>query len=138
MIDVLESLNLTQRSQWNEKEMSWDERGCFGSAQCTHKNVKSPRERAKSRPPSIYRRTPSQIAIGLKTCTTDAVTLSNRRGTPASVARMATTCPASSNFNGRIQPTDTSVVAETQRLSSRRTQSSKLLKTTFVPLTCPS
>jgi hypothetical protein len=45
MIDALESLNLTQRSQSNAKEMSWDERGCFGSAQYAHKNVKSPRER---------------------------------------------------------------------------------------------
>jgi hypothetical protein len=45
MNDALESLNLTQRSQSNANEMSWDERGCFGSAQCAHKNVKSPRER---------------------------------------------------------------------------------------------
>jgi hypothetical protein len=65
MIDALESLNLTQRSQSNAKEMSWDERGCFGSAQCAHKNVKSPRDKAKSRLPSIYRRTPSKRSIVL-------------------------------------------------------------------------
>jgi hypothetical protein len=72
MIDALESLNLTQESQSNAKEMSWYERGCFGSAQCAHKNVKSPRGRAKSRPPSIYRRTPSKRAIGLLSTPTDA------------------------------------------------------------------
>jgi hypothetical protein len=48
-----------------------DERGCFGSAQCAHKNVKSPRERAKSRPPSIYRHTPSKRVVGLLSTSTD-------------------------------------------------------------------
>jgi hypothetical protein len=43
--------------------MSWDERGCFGSAQYAHKYIKCPRERAKSRPPSIYRRTPSNRVV---------------------------------------------------------------------------
>jgi hypothetical protein len=47
MIDALESLNLTQTSQSNAKEMSWDERRCFGSVQCAHKNVKSLRERER-------------------------------------------------------------------------------------------
>jgi hypothetical protein len=63
MIDTLESLKLTQRSQSNAKEMSWNERGCFGSAQCAHKNVKGSREEAKSRPPSIYRCTPSKRVV---------------------------------------------------------------------------
>jgi hypothetical protein len=54
MIDALESLNLTQISQSNAKEMIWDERECFGLAQYAHKYVKCPRMRAKSRPPSIY------------------------------------------------------------------------------------
>jgi hypothetical protein len=54
MIDALESLNLTQRSQSIAKEMSWDEREYFGSAQCAHKYVKCPRVRAKSQPTHIY------------------------------------------------------------------------------------
>jgi hypothetical protein len=66
MIDALESPNLTQRSQSNAKEMSWDERECFGSAQCAHKYVKYPRVRAKSRPTHIYRRTPSKRAVELR------------------------------------------------------------------------
>jgi hypothetical protein len=72
MIDALESLNLTQESQSNAKEMSWDERRCFGSAQCAQKYVRCPRVGAKSRPPSIYRRTPSKRVVGLKSCMTDA------------------------------------------------------------------
>jgi hypothetical protein len=45
MIDALESLNLTQKSQSNANEMSWDKRECFGLAQYAHKYVKCPRER---------------------------------------------------------------------------------------------
>jgi hypothetical protein len=45
MIDALESLNLTQESQSNAKEMSWDDRGCFDLAQCAHKYVKNVQER---------------------------------------------------------------------------------------------
>jgi hypothetical protein len=58
MINALELLNLTQRSQSNAKEMSWDEREYFGLAQYAHKYVKCLREGAQSRPPSIYQRTP--------------------------------------------------------------------------------
>jgi hypothetical protein len=93
MINALESLNLTQRSQSNAKEMSWDERGCFGLAQCAHKNVKSPRERARSRPRGIYRRTPSQIAVGLKSCTTDASVSLAIDAALASDACPSATCP---------------------------------------------
>jgi hypothetical protein len=64
MIDTLESLNLTQISHSNAKEMSWDEIGCFDSAQCAHKNIRSPRARAKSRPTHIYRRASSKRAVG--------------------------------------------------------------------------
>jgi hypothetical protein len=71
MIDALESLNLTQRSQSITKEMSWDERECFGSAQCAHKYVKCLRVRAKSQPTHIYRRTPSKRVVELTTWATD-------------------------------------------------------------------
>jgi hypothetical protein len=87
MIDALESFNLTQRSQSNTKEMSWDERGCFGSVQCAHKNVKSLRERARSQPRGIYSRTP-QIAVGLKFCTTDAFVARPRHLMHARVPRV--------------------------------------------------
>jgi hypothetical protein len=93
MIDALESLNLTQRSQSNAKEMSWDERGCFGSAQCAHKNVKSPRDGAKSRPPSIYRRTSSQRAIGQISWVTDASVAHPTDAVPASIAPPSATHP---------------------------------------------
>jgi hypothetical protein len=45
----------------------------------------------------------------------------------------------SSNFNGRFQPTDASVAAESQHLSSRRTQSRKLYFTKMIDkhVPCP-
>jgi hypothetical protein len=82
MIDALESLNLTQESQSNAKEMSWDERGCFGSTQCAHKNVKSLRGRAKRRPPSIYRRTPLKRVVGLLSTPIDAARLKSNGRAP--------------------------------------------------------
>jgi hypothetical protein len=116
MIDTLKSLNLTQRSQSNAKKMSWDERGCFGSAQCAHKKIKSPRVKAKSWPTHIYRCTPSNRAVmpslGLKSQAIDALTLSNGRGTLASVARMAAMCPTHLNSNGQFQLTDASIAAK--------------------------
>jgi hypothetical protein len=57
---------------------------------------------------------------------TNALMLSNRGGTPASVVRMAATCPAHLNSNGQFQPIDASADAESQRLLSRQMQSSKL------------
>jgi hypothetical protein len=93
MIDALKSLNLTQRSLSNAKEMSWDERGCFGSAQCAHKNVKSLRDGAKSQPPSIYRRTPSQRAVGQISWATDAFIAHPTDVVPASVAPPSATRP---------------------------------------------
>jgi hypothetical protein len=102
MIDALESLNLTQRSQSHAKEMSWDEKGCFGSAQCAHKNVKSLRERAKSQPPSIYRRTPSQRAIGQISWATDASVAHSTDVVPAFVAPPSATCPKLRIINGQV------------------------------------
>jgi hypothetical protein len=109
MIDVLESLNLTQESQSNAKEMSWDERRCFGSAQYAHKYVKCLRVWAKSWPPSIYRRTPSQRAVGQILWATDASVSHPTDVVPASIAHDRATCPRAlnsqrSSSNRRMRP----------------------------------
>jgi hypothetical protein len=100
MIDALESLNLTQKSQWNAKEMSWDERGCFDLAQYAHKYVKCPRVRVKSRPTHIYRHTPSNRAVELTAWATDASDTPPTDAVPASVAHDCATCPRASKCNG--------------------------------------
>jgi hypothetical protein len=73
--------------------MSGDERECFGSAQCAHENVKSPRDGAKSQPPSIYRCTPSQRVIGQISWATDASVTHPTDAVPASIAPPSATCP---------------------------------------------
>jgi hypothetical protein len=98
MIDALESLNLAQESQSNANEMSWDEKGCFGSAQYAHKYVKCPRVRAKSRPPSIYRRTPSKRAVGQISWATNAYVAHPTDTVPASVAPPSATRQQASKF----------------------------------------
>jgi hypothetical protein len=127
MNDALESLNLTQRSQSNANEMSWDERGCFGSPQCAHKNVKSLRERAKSRPPSIYRCTPSNRAIGQISWATDASVAPPTDAVPAFIAPPSATCPHAFKLQrSRANPTDASITSLPGRLSHRQTQSREL------------
>jgi hypothetical protein len=93
MIDALESLNLTQRSQSNAKEMSWDERECFGLAQYAHKYVKCPRVGARSRPRGIYRRTPSKRAVGQNLWATDASVAHPTDVVPVSIAPPSATRP---------------------------------------------
>jgi hypothetical protein len=95
MINALESLNLTQRSQSNAKKMSWDERECFGLAQYAHKYVKCPRVGVKSRPTCIYiyRHTPSNRAAGKILWATDASIAHPTDVVPASVAPPSATRP---------------------------------------------
>jgi hypothetical protein len=89
--------------------MSGDERECFGSAQCAHENVKSQRVRAKSRPPSIYRRTPSQRAVGQISWTTDASVAHPTDVVPAFVTPSSATCPRAFKLQrSHVNPTDAS------------------------------
>jgi hypothetical protein len=98
MIDALESLNLTQRSQSNAKEMSWNKRGCFGSAQYAHKNVKSPRVGVKSWLPSIYRGTLRKEPLGSLRDRRTRLSLTRQMQCPAYVAPPCATCPRASKF----------------------------------------
>jgi hypothetical protein len=128
MIDALESLNLTQISQSNAKEMSWDEKECFGLAQYAHKYVKCLRDGAKSRTPSIYRRTPSQRVVGLKSCTTDASVTLATYAASASDACPSATCPKRLKSNG-LTPNSTDayivIFLSVCRTDRRNTESAK-------------
>jgi hypothetical protein len=89
--------------------MSGDERECFGSAQCAHENVKSPRDRAKSRPLSIYRRTPSQRAVGQMSWATDTSVAHPTDVVPASIAPPSATRPCAFKLQwSHANPTDAS------------------------------
>jgi hypothetical protein len=95
--------------------MSWDERGCFGSAQCAHKNVKCLRGLAKSQPTHIYRGTPSKRAVGLITGAQDAPTLMHWMHPAASGAPIVATCPCSFKDQWSIQQPPDASNACTQR-----------------------
>jgi hypothetical protein len=128
MIDTLESLNLTQRSQSNAKEMSWDKRGCFDSAQSAHKNFKSPKGGAKSRPPSIFRRTPPQRVVGQISWTTGASVTHPTDVVPASVAHPSATRPRAFKLQwSHANPTDASFANDhgVSRVDGRCPESSR-------------
>jgi hypothetical protein len=130
MIDALESLNLTQESQSNAKEMSWDERGCFGSAQCAHKYVKCPREGDKSRPTHIYIDAPlRKESLSSLHDRRTRLSLTRQTRRPVSVTPPCATCPRASNFNGRApHMSDTFIVFHLSvcRPNRRNTESSIL------------
>jgi hypothetical protein len=108
--------------------MSGDERECFGSAQCAHKNVKSPRDRAKSRPPSIYRRTPSQRVVGQISWATDASVAHPTDVMPASVAPPSATRPRTFKLQrSHANPTDASFANDhgVRRVDERCPESSQ-------------